>query len=229
MARARRKLPEPRQVRRGTPVAAHDAERVRSLRDDPEPGRPRGTDGLRGAAVRCAWTRRTGAGVPQRVPSSRLRPRRGGRVRRTRSCAATTAGRIVWTARSPMCPTTTHSPIWIPRRAVWSRSRAAKWTGSSSSGQLDPVDRATPKRDADWEWLADGTPWRDKLVPAQRLVFRGIHSAGDELEGARRAVPGGLSHPLDTQRHLLPGAVRRPQCGRDVRSEQSYHVPVPQY
>ncbi len=46
MARARRKLPEPRPVRRGTPDAAHHAERVRSLRDYPQPGRPRRTSQL---------------------------------------------------------------------------------------------------------------------------------------------------------------------------------------
>jgi choline monooxygenase len=35
-------------------------------------------------------------------------------------------------------------------------------------GPLDPTD--DEEAESDWAWLADGTPWRDKLVPAARLV-----------------------------------------------------------
>ena len=34
---------------------------------------------------------------------------------------------------------------------------------------IGPLDRSEDA-DSDFGWLADGTPWRDKLVPAQRLV-----------------------------------------------------------
>ncbi|MGO9152489.1 aromatic ring-hydroxylating oxygenase subunit alpha [Mycobacterium sp.] len=42
-------------------------------------------------------------------------------------------------------------------------------------GPVDPVDAGmqagADEAESYWEWLADGTPWRDKLLPAQRLVF----------------------------------------------------------
>ena len=58
---------------------------------------------------------------------------------------------------------------------------------------------------------------------------RRLHSAADELEGSRRAVPRGLSHPLDAQGHLLSDSIRRSQRRRSVRPEHSDHVPLPEH
>ena len=77
--------------------------------------------------------------------------------------------------------------------------------------------------------LTDGSPWRDKLLPVERLVYVDRHCAADELEGSRRAVPRGLPHPLDTQGHVLPDAVRRPQRRRTIRAEQPNHVPLSEH
>ena len=36
-------------------------------------------------------------------------------------------------------------------------------------GPVDPV--VAQEAESDWAWLADGSPWRDKLLPFERLVF----------------------------------------------------------
>ena len=70
-------------------------------------------------------------------------------------------------------------------------------------GPLQTRNRFAPRADAAMAALTDGSPWRDKLLPAERLVYVDSTPRADELEGSRRAVPRGLPHPLDAQGHLL--------------------------
>ena len=49
-----------------------------------------------------------------------------------------------------------------------------------------------------------------------------------ELEGRRRGIPRGLSHPCDAPEDVLPGPVRQPERRRGVRPEQPRRLPVPE-
>ena len=207
--------------------AALVSERVSTVGGDPRPRRPRRTGQLRRAAVRGAGPRRSGAGVPQRVPASRDGARRGP------GCAHALVCRYHgWTYRLdgslshvphadafPDLDAATRGLVEVDSREV---------DGLIVIGPLQPSSRRTHADEA-MAALTDGSPWRDKLLPAERLVLRRLHCAADELEGARRAVPRGLPHPLDAQEHLLPDSVRRPQRRRTVRPEQPNHVPVPEH
>ena len=70
-----------------------------------------------------------------------------------------------------MCPTPTLSPIWTCRPAVWSRCASHEVDGLIVIGALDSHAGAQAWADEAMAALTDGTPWRDKLVPAQRLVY----------------------------------------------------------
>ncbi len=111
------------------------------------------------------------------------------------------------------------------RRADWSRSTTARSTALIVIGPLRPP-APQQRSDAAMAALADGSPWRDKLLPAGRLLHRETGAARDELEGSRRAVPGGLPHPLDAQGHLLSDPVRRPQRRRN-RSARTRRITFP--
>ena len=96
---------------------------------------------------------------------------------------------------------------------------------------IGPLQPPTSQQQADAAMaaLADGSPWREKLLPADRLFTVRPAVRRDELEGSRRAVPGGLPHPHDAQGHLLPDPVRRPQRHRGVWTEHPNNVPLPKH
>ena len=88
---------------------------------------------------------------------------------RTRWCAATTAGPIGWTARCRTCRTPTAFPDldMSARGLVEVDSREVD--GLIVIGALDARTRRDARRRDGG--AADGSPWRDKLLPADRLVL----------------------------------------------------------
>ena len=194
----------------------------------PQRGRSRRTGHLRRAAVRGARPRRPGAGCSAtRAAIAAWRWSRA-RLRATRWCAAITAGPTASTARCRMSP----------RRRV-PRSRHAQprpGRGRQPRGgrpyrhrPVGPPASTWPRRRRRDGVPSDGSPWRDKLLPAERLVYVDSTARPMNWKVPRRAVPRGLPHPLDAQGHLLSDSVRRSQRRRNVWSEQSNHVPLPEH
>ena len=64
-------------------------------------------------------------------------------------------------------------------------------------GALDSHADAQIWEDEALAALTDGTALAGQIGPGAPARVRGGHSEGDELEGSRRTVPGGLPHPVD--------------------------------
>ena len=167
LAGAGRPLPRPGALRRRAGGAAVAAERVRAVGGRRRTRRSRRAHRVRRAAVRDPRPRRSGAGVPQRLPAPRRPARRRRRLRRGRWCARTTAGRTGSTVRWPTCPHAEAFPdvdaaTHGPRRGRQPRAS----TASSSSAR-------STHRPTDLDPLIGGRPWRDVLLdPTMRMPWR---------------------------------------------------------
>ena len=96
----------------------------------------------------------------------------------TRWCAAITAGLIASTARCRTSPTPTPSPTSTCPPAGLVEVDSREVDGLIVIGPLQSPTIATRQADVAMAALADGSPWRDKLLPAERLVARTTHSRG---------------------------------------------------
>ena len=98
---------------------------------------------------------------------------------RTRWCAAITAGPIASTARCRTSPTPRPSPTWTCPPAGLVEVDSREVDGLIVIGPLQPpTSDSSAAADAAMAALADGSPWRDKLLPRRPAVSCETHSRG---------------------------------------------------
>ena len=153
-----------------------------------------------GSALACRCSRCAAATVGRGYFATPLQTPRDGPGRRARMCT----GVGVPLSRLDL-PSRRNAVARPARRCVPRSGRVHPRTGRGRQPRSRRPDRhrpaavdrlAAPQADAAMAALADGSPWRDKLLPADAAASHVRPAAArDELEGSRRAVPRGLPHP----------------------------------